>query len=231
MIRVFKNNLSLRSTVPLVISAAMVLSLVCSLSIAAAQAEQPIAASAQDVQPLQVGQVAPRFDVKTVDNETFSFDPTSLEQPAILVSFRGGWCPYCNMHLSELRTVVPEINAMGVDVLFLSGDRPELLFQSLQQETQQDIDGLDYTILSDADANAAIALGIAFEISAEMIEWGEKKGIDMKESSIALHGVLPVPAIFAIGADGVTSFAYVNADYKVRLPADEVLQAARDMLK
>ena len=149
----------------------------------------------------------------------------------MLVSFRGGWCPYCNMHLSELRLVVPEINAMGVDVLFLSGDRPELLFQSLKQETQQDIDGLDYTILSDADANAAIALGIAFETPAEMIEWGERKGIDMKESSIALHGVLPVPAIFAIGADGVTSFAYVNPDYKVRLPADELLQAARDMLK
>jgi peroxiredoxin len=231
MTQILKNHLSLRSTVPLVISVAMILSLICSLSITAVQAEQSVAASAQEVQPLQVGQVAPRFDVKTVDNEMFSFDPASLERPAMLVSFRGGWCPYCNMHLSELRLVVPEINAMGVDVLFLSGDRPELLFQSLKQETQQDIDGLDYTILSDADANAAIALGIAFEIPAEMIEWGERKGIDMKESSIALHGVLPVPAIFAIGADGVTSFAYVNPDYKVRLPADELLQAARDMLK
>ena len=35
------------------------------------------------------------------------------------------------MHLSELRHVVPEIRALGVDVLFLSGDRPELLYDSL----------------------------------------------------------------------------------------------------
>jgi peroxiredoxin len=41
------------------------------------------------------------------------------------------------------------------------------------------------------------------------------------------HGVLPVPAVFAIGKDGTIAYTYVNADYKVRLPADELLEAAR----
>jgi peroxiredoxin len=57
------------------------------------------------------------------------------------------------------------------------------------------------------------------------------KGDDIENSSMTLHGSLPVPAIFAIGTDGVISFAYVNADYKVRLPADDVLQAAKDLVK
>jgi peroxiredoxin len=43
------------------------------------------------------------------------------------------------------------------------------------------------------------------------------------------HGVLPVPAVFAIDRDGVINFAYTNADYKVRLPADELLAAAREI--
>jgi hypothetical protein len=39
--------------------------------------------------------------------------------------------------------------------------------------------------------------------------------------------VLPVPAVFAIGKDGVIAYAYVNADYKVRLPADDLLAASK----
>jgi peroxiredoxin len=230
MIHVLRNRFNLRSVVPAVLSVAMLLSLTCSMSIFSAHAEMSIADSAQDVTPVQVGQVAPQFDVKTVDDDVFSFDPANLERPAMLVTFRGGWCPFCNMHLSELRTVIPEINAMGVDVLFLSGDRPEMLYASLKMETQEAIDGLDYTILSDADANAAIALGVAFKINDSTIERRNMKGDDIEDSSMTMHGSLPVPAIFAIGTDGVISFAYVNADYKVRLPADDVLQAAKNLV-
>ena len=44
---------------------------------------------------------------------------------------------------------------------------------------------------------------------------------------MSLHKVLPVPAVFAIGTDGRIAFAHANADYKVRLPADELLDVAR----
>ncbi|MEQ8205276.1 MAG: redoxin domain-containing protein, partial [Woeseia sp.] len=107
-------------------------------------------ASAADVKPLTSGDQAPAFTVRTVDNEIYQFDPANLARPTILISFRGGWCPYCNLHLSELRNVIPEIKALGVDVLFLSGDRPDQLYSSLQADTQEDIDGRDYVILSDA---------------------------------------------------------------------------------
>ena len=169
---------------------------------------------------------APRFTVETVSNERFDFDPRNLERPAILIAFRGGWCPYCNVHLSELRHAIPEISAMGIDVLFLSGDRSELLISSLKRETQDYIDGLGYTILSDANAQAAIALGIAFKASDRTLEGRRKKGDDIGGSSMARHGVLPVPAVFAINREGMITFAYANPDYKIRLSPDELLAAA-----
>lgn len=221
--------INLRSIIFGVLASAMFLSLAYSLSLQYGHAGSPIATTAQDVKPVQVGQSAPRFMVKTVDNETLDFDPRTLERPAMLITFRGGWCPYCNMHLAELRNVIPEINELGVDVLFLSGDRPELLYESLNRETQETIDGLGYQILSDADANAAIALGIAFRASQATIDGRLKKGQDIEGSSMTRHQVLPVPSIFAIDADGMIAFSYVNADYKVRLPADDVLQAARNI--
>lgn len=204
----------------------LVLSLVYSTSIKFGHADVPVARTAAEIQPLGPGDAAPRFTVETAGNERFDFDPRTLQRPAILIAFRGGWCPYCNMHLSELRHAVPEIRAMGIDVLFLSGDRPELLIGSLERETQDNIDGLGYTILSDANAQAAIALGIAFKASDRTLERRHEKGDDIGDSSMARHGVLPVPAVFVVDREGLITFAYVNADYKIRLSADELLAAA-----
>ena len=133
------------------------------------------------------------------------------------------------MYLSEMRHAIPEISAMGVDVLFLSGDRAELLYASLRRETQEDIAALEYTILSDADAQAAIALGIAFRASDRTMNRRAEKGDDIAGSSMARHGVLAVPAVFAIDRQGTIQFVYTNANYKVRLPADELMAAAREI--
>jgi len=185
-----------------------------------------IAASANEVKPLQTGELAPRFTVRTVDDEPFVFDPENLDAPAILITFRGGWCPYCNMHLSELRNVVPELRGKGIDVYFISGDRPELLYASLKRETQDEIDGLGYTILSDANIEAARALGIAFKAAESTIAGREAKGQDIDGSSMKNHGVLSVPAVYVIDATGMVTYSFVEPDYKIRLPAEDLLKAA-----
>lgn len=219
-------HLTTRSLILISLATTLVLSLVYSTSIQFGHADVPVARTAAEIQPLGPGDAAPRFTVETVDNERFDFDPRTLERPAILVAFRGGWCPFCNLHLSELRHAIPEISAMGIDVLFLSGDRSELLMSSLERETQDRIDGLGYTILSDANAQAAIALGIAFKASDRTLQGRHERGDDIEESSMARHGVLPVPAVFAVDREGMITFAYANPDYKIRLSPDELLAAA-----
>lgn len=222
---------SSRISVAGVLSAVLFMSLACSMSMQHGHADVPIAESADLTQPLQAGEDAPQFVVRTVDNEPFVFDPRKLERPAVLITFRGGWCPFCNMHLSELKDVVPQISAKGVDVLFLSGDRPDLLYSTLSRETQDDIDGLDYTILSDADAQAAVALGIAFKAAQSTLDRRVSRGQDIEDSSMTLHGVLPVPAVFAVGTDGVIAYTFADPDYKVRLPSDDLLAVVEELVQ
>lgn len=186
--------------------------------------------SAELTAPLKKGDRAPAFTVRTVDGNAYVFDPDNLENPTILISFRGGWCPYCNMHLSELRSVIPEIRALGYDVLFLSNDRPEILYSSLKQETREDIDELDYLILSDAEISAARALGTAFRIDAGMKGRFDEKGRDYAESSIDKYDALAVPVVYVIDRSGQIVFDFVEPDYKIRLPADELLSAAKAAL-
>ena len=222
-------HLNSRATVSYALSAVLSLSLACSMSLQYGHADVAVAATAEDVKPLQVGQSAPRFVVQSVAGEAVEFDPRNLDKPVVLITFRGGWCPFCNMHLSELKDVMADIDALGVDLLFLSGDRPEMLYSSLQRETQDDIANLNYEILSDANGQAAIAFGIAFKVSQRTLDRRNEKGDDIEESSMTRHGILPVPSVFAIDKEGNIVFAYVNPNYRVRLPADELLDAVRQI--
>jgi peroxiredoxin len=219
----------LKNSVVTIFSTVLLLSLMCSMSLQESQAEMAIAKSADLIQPVKSGDKAPSFVVLDAQGKEFAFDPNALDRPAVLITFRGGWCPFCNMHLSELRTVVPEIAALGVDVLFLSGDRPEMMYASLKQDTQQDIADLGYRIYSDADAQAAIALGIAFKASERTIKGRMDKGQDIEDSSILKHGVMPVPAVYAIDTSGTIRFDFVEPNYKVRLPSDQLLAVAKEL--
>ena len=125
------------------LAAVLTVSLVCSNAIRHGHADVPVAESAELIQPLGVGDLAPRFVVRSLDSATFDFNPAKLDKPVMILVFRGGWCPYCNMYLSDMRHVIPEIRALGIDVMFLSGDRPELLYASLERQAQDDIAGLD----------------------------------------------------------------------------------------
>ncbi len=138
--------------------------------------------------------------------------------------------PYCNTQLQELRNVLPEIKALGVDILFLSGDRPEILYSNLKQETQDSIARLDYTILSDAKLDASMALGLAFKMPDNTLDRFRKRNREIADSSIANYNALPIPAVYVINTNGYIAFVHTNPDFKVRLPAAEVKAAVEKVL-
>lgn len=186
---------------------------------------QSIAEDAESVKPLTVGQQVPSFTVQNTQGEPVVFKPNGLQKPVVLVSYRGGWCPYCNVQLQDLRKVLPQINALGVDVWFLSGDRPEILYSGLQDKTQEQIEGLHYQIYSDANIDAATKLGIAFNVTGLKMSMLKKRSF-AKGSSMDNHNALPVPAVFVLDNKGIVRYRFLDPDYKVRLPADVVLQEA-----
>ncbi|MBS3743408.1 MAG: AhpC/TSA family protein [Wenzhouxiangellaceae bacterium] len=179
-----------------------------------------IFAAPEQVRPVLPGMQAPEFRVLNVDGNEITVDPADLERPVVVTFYRGGWCPYCNMHLAELRTTEAELTGMGFDVWFISPDKPELLAEGDDSE-------FGYRLLSDPGMNAAQAFGIAFRLDDETFERYVGFGNDLNERSGADHQALPAPATFIIGNDGKVQFGYVNPDYSVRLAPEVLLAAAR----
>lgn len=185
--------------------------------------------SAEETQPLQLGAAVPGFNVQTVEGTQKSFPAGARDKPQMLVTFRGGWCPFCNVHLQELRKVVPELSAAGMEVSFLSGDRPEILYAGLKDDAQATAKESNYIIYSDANVEAASALGIAFKTPDSM----RSRLIDARgatESSVDLHSALSVPAVYIVDTNGDVAFVYTNPDYKVRLSAEDTKAAAMEVL-
>jgi peroxiredoxin len=176
--------------------------------------------NADQVQPLLPGMMAPPFQVRNAENGALSFDPDNMEKPLVLTFFRGGWCPYCNLHLSELRKAEPELREMGFDIWFISIDRPGLLYESLEDSD------VGYVVLSDSSLDATRAFGLAFRIPDNLVKKYLKYGIDVEGASGETHHVLPAPSTYIIGSDGVIRFQYTNPDYKIRLHPDVLLAAA-----
>ena len=90
--------------------------LLASLLFAVSATAIELAPTAQEVHPLLPGMKVPSFELRDVEGQVVQVDPTALERPVVLTFYRGGWCPYCNLHLAELRKAEDELKEMGFDV-------------------------------------------------------------------------------------------------------------------
>ena len=138
----------------------------------------------------------------------------------VVLFYRGGWCPYCMQQLQGLAGIEAELKAAGVQLLAISMDQPAKL------RATPDRDKLAYRLLSDADAAAVQAFGIAYTVDDQTLAKLKSYHVDLEASSGRTHHILPHPAVFVVDARGVVRFAHADTDYKVRLDPAKVVEAA-----
>jgi len=185
--------------------------------------------NANEVKPLLPGMKIPFITAKNVSNQTITLDAKNLDKPFVMTFYRGGWCPYCNTHLSEMRHAEKELVKLGFDVFFVSPDKPEILIKSIKdQKLKKDI---GYQLLSDASMEISKAFGIAFKVDDAMVEKYKNWNIDLEVASGYDHHLLPAPSTYLVGKNGIIQFQYTNPDYAIRLDPSILLAAAKSYLK
>ncbi len=182
------------------------------------------AETADAVCPILIGQKVPPVVLKNVKGDAFNLNNALAKKPTVMIFYRGGWCPYCNLHLAELRNIEKDLHELGFQIIAVSPDRPALLKPAIEKNS------LGYTLLSDSDMQAARAFGIAFRVADETVNlYKNRHGIDLEADSGQSHHLLPVPSAFVIDREGMITFSYVNPNYKVRVDAPLLLEAARSL--
>jgi peroxiredoxin len=182
------------------------------------------APSAEAARPLTVGTAAPDFTASRVDKTKYVFSAAHLSRPVVLIFYRGGWCPYCNMQLADMHTVEPNLREAGFEVLFVSTDRPGILYSSLKDQTQPL--ATTYSLLSDPELHAPQAFHVAFHLDDKLYAEELKWGVDLEKTTGTKAHALPVPSVFIIDKTGIIRFVYSNPDFRVRLSAADLWKAA-----
>lgn len=200
--------------------------LVCLFSVSANALDRTvIAESASEVTPLLNGQKIPNVTLKTAGDAPVSLRAIAMQKPTIILFYRGGWCPYCNNQLAELKDIETDLVKLGYQVLAISPESPARL-QEQKLETEFAVQ-----LLSDNKLDAIKGFGIGFYLPQAMKErFANKMGLALTEDEATKRAVLPAPAVFIADKKGVINFSYVNPDYKVRLSADLLYQAAKHSL-
>ena len=172
--------------------------------------------------PLAVGDEVPDVTLRTEEGTEVSLRKLISEKPTVLIFYRGGWCPFCTRHLQALVGIEDNLNRAGAQMLAISMDQPAKL-----KETP-DRDKLGYRLLSDSDAAAAKAFGIAFQVEKSLVrKYKESYQIDLEAASGRDHHILPHPAVYVADTNGRIRFADVNPDYRTRLEPAKILEAAK----
>lgn len=181
--------------------------------------------TANEICPILVGQEIPETQLTSLDGQTISTKDLTKRKATIWIIYRGGWCPYCNRHLSEMAKIEDQLLEMGFQILAISPDKPEELSKTLDKHE------LKYSLFSDSQLAFSDALGLSFQVDDATLKKYKTFGIDLEAASGQAHHRLPVPALLISDKSGVLRFSYINPDYKHRADADLILAGAKAALK
>jgi peroxiredoxin len=151
--------------------------------------------------------------------------PTTLhdalgEKPAVLVFYRGAWCPYCNLALRTYQAeLVEPLTQRGATFVAISPQRPD---GSL---TMRETNDLTFTVLSDAGNTIAGRLGILTEATDDSKAAQAKLGLDVAATNADGTAVIPMPTTVIVDADRTIRWIDVHPDFGTRSEPAEILAA------
>lgn len=181
------------------------------------RATRSLVDSGQADDALKAGDIAPEFTLQDADGNSVSSRELLARGPLVATFYRGVWCPYCNYDLQALEEVRSEIEARGANLVAISPQTP-----ANSRKSQRD-NKLGFPILSDSRADVADEFGLRFPLPDDLIEVYQQFGNDLPKINDDPAWVLPMPARYVIGTDGVIAYAEVNPDYTRRPDPTELL--------
>lgn len=165
------------------------------------------------------GDTAPEFGLPNAHGNQVVLSSLLAGGPVVLVFYRGGWCPYCNLQLRAYQRILPEIRDLGAQLVAVSPEPPDESLSTAEKN------GLEFQVLSDVEAEAARAYRLLFDISGRLRD--AYVGMDKYLSELNADGQwhLPIPATYVIRQDGRIVLACVDPEYRNRLEPAAIVAA------
>jgi len=163
----------------------------------------------------QPGATLPAFTLVDQDGRELTRDTLTAKGPAVLVFFRFGGCPACNIALPYYNEMLwPQLRAAGIPLVAVSAQNPV-------DRGIIDRNGLNYTVAADPDYALGRALGITFLPDdqppvAPGEDWiGAKLGTNSYE--------IDQPAVLILNRGGTVRWLDISPDWLARTDSEQIL--------
>ena len=147
----------------------------------------------------EIGQTAPDFALTDQSGAVVSLKDLTREGPAVIVFYRGYWCPFCKRHLRQLQKNLVAIRQRGAHLAAIAIDPPEL------SQALAGVLKLEFPLLSDLDSKVIDAYGVRNDLPG-------------------VHPGVSNPAMFVIDRQGVVRFAEVRPDPQPRTSPELIVR-------
>lgn len=171
-----------------------------------------------------VADVLEEFTLPDANGSDVSLSELVAHGPAVLVFYRGGWCPFCNLALRSYQSeLMPELERYDATLVAISPQKPD---ESL---STADRHALQFPVLSDTGARVARRLGIAFEQAEDVLAAQGALGLDIRDGNADGAIDLPMPTVLIVDRDRVVRLADVHPDYTSRTEVKTIVSALAEL--
>jgi peroxiredoxin len=177
--------------------------------------------------PSDVVKVSGRLDSFSLEDATgtrVNLDDIVESGPAVIVFYRGGWCPYCNLALRTYqKDLLPELDRFGARLVAISPQSPDESLSTSEKAS------LSFTVLSDPGSRLAEQIGIAFQQADDVLDAQRQLGLDLAQVNAEGATRLPRPTLLVVDSDRVVRFVDVQPDYTARTEVSDIVGALSAM--
>lgn len=146
--------------------------------------------------------------------------PSLLERgPLAVMFFRGHWCPYCRLNVRAVIKAYDRIRGMGAQVVAIMPETQEYAAKFKSEA------GAPFPVLTDLDNGYALSLNLAIWLGADierLLSYLDVAGFYGNDG-----WVLPIPATFVVGGDGMIKARFVDPDFRRRMAIEDLLVALK----
>lgn len=169
---------------------------------------------------LRAGDAMPDGELLDVGGRPTTLAATRDGAPAVVVLYRGAWCPYCNVALRAYeQDLTGPLADAGVRLVAISPQRPD---GSLSVKEQAE---LTYDALSDPGNQIATGLGVLFTSSDDVRSAQGELGLDVTAVNADGTAGLPMPTVVVVDRAGAITWIDVQPNYARRTEPAAILEA------
>lgn len=165
------------------------------------------------------GALMPPFVLPDETGRLVDSDSLLTEAPTAIMFHRGHWCPYCRMSAEALVRSEAELRSAGGQVVLITPERQEYAKRFKSEWS------VPFPILTDLDNGYALALGLAVWLTPDIQQLLAEHDLP------AFHGndgwMVPIPATFVVGTDGVVKARFIDPDFRRRMDIETLVAAIR----